>query len=438
MALSINRHSLSLTCNQLTGETILSFMDEKKYCLKHSCIETKESCIRCKAPLCPDCRIKNEEQTYCSNWCRFHDKVNHSIKTYANDINFRKTEGTERLVFLSNLIIIMIVFSFTASALYFFEDKHNRPSAIVATKPETAKMQETIIVKKSLKKPSVLPRLMEEPKNKTIRTSLLSAKKSIEKEAEPVRKERISHWPQNIKRVVKAGKKISITFDGGSSDSSAEAILNILLERNIKTTFFLTGKFIKRYPQLVRRMLKEGHEIGNHTYSHPHLTTYSSNRRNETSGKINFKKLKAELEKTAALYYKLTGEKMAPFWRAPYGEINNDILSWASNVGYQHIAWTVDYKAKKSMDSLDWVADKNSSLYLSGEEIKERLLSFADDRGRAKGGIILMHLGTERKNDAAHNKLGEIIDDFTVKGYELVPISKLVKAINRGSVLNKL
>ena len=160
----------------------------------------------------------------------------------------------------------------------------------------------------------------------------------------------------------------------------------------------------------------------------------AENRKNETSKAINFKKLKEELEKTEKLYHRLTGEKMAPFWRAPYGEINEEILKWASNIGYHHIAWTVDYKARKSMDSLDWVADKNSSLYLTAGQIKERLLSFADNKGRAEGGIILMHLGTERKSDAAHEKLAEIIDDFTIKGYELVPISTLVKTIDSGSI----
>ncbi|MDH3975746.1 MAG: polysaccharide deacetylase family protein [Deltaproteobacteria bacterium] len=404
-------------------------MSSGKHCLKHAYRESGECCVRCKAPLCPDCRIKKEEQPYCSLWCLFHDKAARAIKSFTHDISAGQIESRRKLVLFADLLIVSIIVFFTAASIHFFEHKEKTISSVTAGSPKKVKEQGSVLIKKSLIKKAEKDITLK-PVNKKLPPSRKDlARKSVKKKP-PYKKKKSAHRrPQNIRKVAMAGKKISITFDGGSSDSSAETILHVLSAKQIKTTFFLTGKFLKRYPDLVKRIVEEGHEIGNHTYSHPHLTTYSKNRRNETSQGINFERLKDELEKTDRLYYELTGKRMAPFWRAPYGEINDEILNWASRVGYQHIAWTVDYKAGKSMDSLDWVSDKSSSLYFSAEEIKERLLSFADDRGRAKGGIILMHLGTERKEDAAHEKLAEIIDNFAIKGYKLVPVSHLVKVM---------
>ena len=178
-------------------------------------------------------------------------------------------------------------------------------------------------------------------------------------------------------------------------------------------------------------MVAQGHEVGNHTFSHSHLTTYDINKIHMTLPGVDFDFIKKELDATRNLFTKLTGKQMAPYWRAPYGEINKDILRWAAKAGYRHISWTVDRRAKESMDSLDWVADQSSSLYLSSNEIKDRLLAFADSNERARGGIVLMHLGTERKVDIVHDKLEDIIDSFLAKGYEVVSISTLLKAVKK-------
>lgn len=231
----------------------------------------------------------------------------------------------------------------------------------------------------------------------------------------------------SIHRVKGVGKKLSITFDGGWSDSSAVEILDVLKKKEITTTFFLAGSFIQKFPDLVQRIVADGHEVGNHTLTHLHLTTYSEDRKHETAEGMSFDILKHELEETARLFKSVTGMNMIPYWRAPYGEINEDILSWATKIGYQHVHWTVDYKAKRSMDSLDWVADKSSSLYLTTEQIKKRLLAFADQKESASGGIILMHLGTEREEDILHERLEDIIESFQAKGYEMVPFSNLIK-----------
>ena len=244
------------------------------------------------------------------------------------------------------------------------------------------------------------------------RTETLSAKK---------------HTSVNISRVWNAGKNISITFDGGANASSARQILKILKRNNIKTTFFLSGLFINKYRALTRKIVEDGHEVGNHTFTHPHLTTFSLNRKPILKPGLTYNKLKIELDKTAQLFKDITGRDMSPFWRAPYGEINGVILKWASQAGYQHIAWTYNRKTRKSMDSLDWVSDRRSPLYRSAEEIKKRLTSFIDDNNSANGGIVLMHLGTDRKRDIVHEKLDEIINSFIAEGYEIVTVSQLIK-----------
>lgn len=235
------------------------------------------------------------------------------------------------------------------------------------------------------------------------------------------------HKAVNISRVWNAGKNISITFDGGANASSARQILKILKKNKIKTTFFLSGLFINKYRALTRKIVEDGHEVGNHTFTHPHLTTFSLNGKPMLKPGLTYNKLKKELDKTAQLFKDITGRDMSPFWRAPYGEINGVILKWASQAGYQHIAWTYNRKTRKSMDSLDWVSDRRSPLYHSAEEIKKRLTSFIDDNNSANGGIVLMHLGTDRKKDIVHEKLDEIINSFIAKGYEIVTVSQLIK-----------
>jgi len=239
------------------------------------------------------------------------------------------------------------------------------------------------------------------------------------------------HKAVNISRVWNAGRNISITFDGGADASSARQILDILKKNKIKTTFFLSGIFIDKYRDLTRRIVDDGHEVGNHTFTHPHLTTYGINRKQVLRPGVTFKRIRMELDKTARLFKEVTGREMSPLWRAPYGEINGAILRWAALSGYQHIAWTYNRKTRKSMDSLDWVSDRRSPFYHSAEEIKKRLTSFIDDDNSANGGIVLMHLGTERKEDVVHEKLDEIINSFVAKGYDFVPVSQLIKLKNQ-------
>ena len=225
--------------------------------------------------------------------------------------------------------------------------------------------------------------------------------------------------------------ELSITFDGGSEATDADEILKILRERDIKTTIFLTGEFIKRYPVLVLKMLEDGHEIGNHTLTHPHLTTFEKNFRQETLPGIDKLFITRQLQETDRLFRELTGRDLTPFWRAPYGEQNADIRQWAHEAGFTHVGWTTDLKKRETLDTLDWVSDEESEFYHTAEEIKDRVLNFDKDGNGVNGGIVLMHLGTERKENHAYTKLTEIIETLEAEGYRIVKVSELLNTGNR-------
>ncbi|MCR4439144.1 MAG: polysaccharide deacetylase family protein [bacterium] len=220
---------------------------------------------------------------------------------------------------------------------------------------------------------------------------------------------------------------VALTFDGGSSDNAAAEVLEALRSKGVHCTMFLTGAFIRRYPDLVRLMVADGHEIGNHTWSHPHLTTYAENGRHLTRPGVTRELLQRELLATEELFRKVTGKEMAKLWRAPYGEHNAEIRAWAAELGYRQVGWTMGRNGKETMDTLDWVADKNSPAYHSAEEVVERIANFgrAEPQGAA-GAIILMHLGTERKDDQVHKMVPLIIDGLRERSYVFVTVSRMM------------
>lgn len=217
-------------------------------------------------------------------------------------------------------------------------------------------------------------------------------------------------------------KRLAFTFDGGSTATHTEEILLILRENHIRCTMFLTGKFMEKYPDLVKDILKDGHEIGNHTYNHPHLTTYSENKHHHTQEYVDKAFLRKQLLKTDSIFYGISGSHLQPFWRAPFGEYNNRILTWAAEEGYLHIRWTSGF------DSFDWVDDQSSKLYRTPQQF---FLHFEEENKIRQQGlngiIVLMHLGSHRDHDHIFEALPEIIRFVQNKGYTLVRISDLLR-----------
>lgn len=215
---------------------------------------------------------------------------------------------------------------------------------------------------------------------------------------------------------------LALTFDGGSDSRHTKEILQILRDNNLKCTLFLTGKFIQQNPNLVRTMVADGHEIGNHTYSHPHFTTYAENRRHNLRKGIDSLFVTRQLLKTDSVFFAVSGQHLLPYWRAPYGEYNDDILRWAAAAGYRHVRWS------RGFDTYDWVTDESSRLFRTPRQIFDHFQT-QDRRQPAglNGVIVLMHLGSQRNGNHVFQALPELISYLRQRGYKISKISELLQ-----------
>jgi polysaccharide deacetylase family sporulation protein PdaB len=184
-------------------------------------------------------------------------------------------------------------------------------------------------------------------------------------------------------------KKLAFSFDASWGAESTPKILSILQQNNIKTTFFLTGFWVEKHPELVKKIAAAGHELGNHTWTHPHLNT------------LDKQGIKLELERLHAALTGLTGVPPNLF-RPPFGEYSNKVIEAANELNYLTIQW--------SIDSLDWKD-------ISKQEVVRRVTSRLHP-----GAIILFHNNGRYTADA----LLEIISYAKEQGYSIVPISELL------------
>lgn len=408
------------------------------FCFRHPKRIAVKVCYHCGRFICPKCQWRDSHHTFCGQAC------------YKRYIFWQKVKEIRRIVIREVRTFSLVLFKKAAA----IPIGNGYVPAILPILALTSIHTYTTLTTKDYK-PSIRYEIREfkdsSPEIRSLDTKIQSLKTTdtslnivaynaqpeennlknlFEKKLKSQPKTPILSKPKFIAPDITRGNvmknELSITFDGGSEASDAEEILRVLRERDIKTTIFLTGEFIKRYPELVKEMVKDGHEIGNHTFTHPHLTTFEKNFRQETLPNVNREFLIKELKETARIFKELIGRDMIPYWRAPYGEQNADIRQWAHEAGFTHIGWTRDYKTKESLDTLDWVSNEESEFYYSADEIKERILSFGRNGKGLNGGIVLMHLGTERRDNRASDKLPEIIDGLGEKGYRLVKVTELL------------
>jgi cellulose synthase/poly-beta-1,6-N-acetylglucosamine synthase-like glycosyltransferase/peptidoglycan/xylan/chitin deacetylase (PgdA/CDA1 family)/spore germination protein YaaH len=207
-----------------------------------------------------------------------------------------------------------------------------------------------------------------------------------------------------IRRVGAVPKTLALTFDDGPDPAYTPAILDILKQKNVKATFFIIGANAEAHPGLVQRIIAEGHEIGNHTFTHPNLA--------ETSPEAD----RIEYNATQKLVEALTGRRMVLF-RPPYlGDaepVNKDELvpvQIAQDQGYLTIGVHVD--------PFDW---QQPSL----EEMTQRILaSVGDPDFERRGNVILLHdSGGDRTKTV--ELLPGLIDGLRARGYKFVMVSKL-------------
>lgn len=230
----------------------------------------------------------------------------------------------------------------------------------------------------------------------------------------------------SVEALPQAGPYFAVTFDAHAESAGAREILALLRERRVAATIFVTGRFAERFPAVLREAAADGHEIGNHTYSHPHLTTWAEEGRHRTAPGIDRAALHRELERTARAVAAATGSPPAPLWRAPYGEHNNQIRAWAAELGYVHVDWT--RATGDGLDALDWVEDPRQRRYMGAEAMARRLLSFERRTGvPLAGSVVLMHLGSPRPDQPLLEALPILLDETDRRGIRPVPVSELIR-----------
>ena len=212
-------------------------------------------------------------------------------------------------------------------------------------------------------------------------------------------------------------REVLVSFDAGSSDRGASEILEALRTHGIHTTIFLTGEFIRRYPDTVRRIVADGHEVGNHTETHPHLTTYATDGRQATRRGVDRAFVTGELSRTDRLFREATGASLAPFWRAPFGEQNEEVRRWAAEAGYWHVGWT---GGRAGLDGLDWISNPGARGYRSSRRVIETLVERAEN-----GGIVLLHLGSDR-DDPVAPRIPLLLEGLSARGFRFARASEFL------------
>jgi len=185
---------------------------------------------------------------------------------------------------------------------------------------------------------------------------------------------------------------IAITFDDGPNPDHTPRLLDMLKERNIKATFFMVGRCVVTWPHIVKRIADEGHEVANHSWSHPLLTSLSN-----TS-------LDSQLQKTHDAIIKACG-KTPLHYRPPYGEIRmSQRKRIYDNLGYSTILWDVD--------PLDWKTPRSS------QKVQDRILAQTKS-----GSIILCHDIHGTTVDA----MPATLDELKARGYQFATVSQLIE-----------
>ena len=176
---------------------------------------------------------------------------------------------------------------------------------------------------------------------------------------------------------------IYLTFDCGYENGNTPAILDALKKHQAKATFFVVGHFLESSPELVQRMVQEGHTVGNHTYHHPDMSSIST--------MSTFQK---ELDDVHNLYKEVTGQEMTKYYRPPQGKYSTENLKMAQELGYHTFFWSLAY--------VDWNTDNQPT----HEEAFSKLIPRIHP-----GAIVLLH-NTSKTN-------GEILDELLTKWEEM-------------------
>lgn len=191
-------------------------------------------------------------------------------------------------------------------------------------------------------------------------------------------------------------KVLYLTFDAGYENGCTAKILDVLKDHQVPAAFFLVGNYIEKNPDLVKRMVSEGHTVGNHTMHHPDMS--------KLSDKAAFSKELTDLEQ---LFQEVTGQELPKYYRPPQGIYSQENLAMAKELGYKTVFWSLAY------------ADWNNDRQPTKEQAFSKLLPRVHN-----GAIVLLH-STSKTN-------AEILDELLTKwkemGYRFAPVEELFQS----------
>ena len=196
-----------------------------------------------------------------------------------------------------------------------------------------------------------------------------------------------------IYQVDRQENQVALSMNCAWSAEDIDLILETLQKENVRITFFMVGDWVEKYPEAVKKIADAGHEIGNHSNTHPHVNSMS------------YEQNRKEIQECSNKIKQITG-KGTSLYRGPYGEYNDTVIKAATAEKHKVIQWNID--------TLDYKG-------LTGKEMIERI-----NEKLTKGSIILMHNGTKYTAES----LEMIIESIKEKGYTIVPVSELIYSQN--------
>ncbi len=187
-------------------------------------------------------------------------------------------------------------------------------------------------------------------------------------------------------------KKIYLTFDCGYENGNTSLILDTLKKHSAPATFFVVGPYIEENPELLMRMVNEGHNVGNHTFNHPDVT------------QISFEELSEEITSLETLFFETTGFQMSKFFRPPEGKFSSDSLKSTNELGYKTIFWSLAYR--------DWNPNDQPSKEYAFEKLLPRIHG---------GAIVLLHVTSSTNAEI----LDELLTEWKAQGYTFSSLDEL-------------
>jgi peptidoglycan/xylan/chitin deacetylase (PgdA/CDA1 family) len=185
---------------------------------------------------------------------------------------------------------------------------------------------------------------------------------------------------------------VALTFDAGNEGGgAAPQILDILRERGLRVTFFLSGHWVDHNLELAQQLVADGHEVANHSYSHPDFTTLSDSQ------------IVYQLDYTDQVISDVMGTHSRPYFRPPFGARDRRVLNVAAESGFRSIYWT--------LDSGDWLPRATAAA------VTTRVLRYAEP-----GDIVIQHVGA----DASAEALPTILDEFADRGWGVGTVSQVL------------